>query len=769
MRCSRLLVLLASLVVLLLASNIGITSGSLLDTETSSGNTFQAWTSSQWVQTTQAQFEAGVLNNVDTFSSPGDIKLASVLQEPTTTVGSEAGWNYPFWSRRAPVTINNPGSGLSDYQVRINVAYDADMQPDFDDIRFRDSDDLIELSHWRESYTASTSATFWVKVPSIPSGAKTIYMYYGNAAASSASNGTATFVFFDDFESGNLNKWTMVTDTFWSVATDQKRSGGYSLKAGATSSSDKYIVATGVNVSDLVYESWWYVTATSPDICSQFRAQSTTPYNDYHINWEGQWTIAKLVNGTWTSLNSVSGTLPTNTWFKTTIIIKGSPGQMKFLRDDIQINPASGWLSVGTDHVSGTVGHRAWTANNNWWIDDVRARKYADPEPTTSVGSEGSWYYASWNRRAPVTINNSSSGLTEYQVKVNVTYDADMQPDFDDIRFVDSNDSSELSHWRESYIASTSATFWVKVPSVPSGTKTIYMYYGNAAATSASNGSATFDFFDDFSGDLSKWTTIAGTWAIDAGRLTTTSGTGRAAIYGTGTSFGDAIIEFKSTAPSTTDDHNIGSYHRGDGTVASTNAWLRFYWDTQPDNWKLKSGTTVYTTATGDSIEGVWRNQKIVMVGNIQQLYVDGTLKISYTGASGTNPGKVGVLSYASAYLAGKYWDDYRVRKCPSPSAYVSSGTIASQVLDTGIAGAKWNALFWDETLQSNTDITFEVRASDTLFTKDAATPSWISVGGTSPVTSGLPSGRYMQWRATLTTSDASKTPTLHEVRVYYY
>lgn len=99
---------------------------------------------------------------------------------------------------------------------------------------------------------------------------------------------------------------------------------------------------------------------------------------------------------------------------------------------------------------------------------------------------------------------------------------------------------------------------------------------------------------------------------------------------------------------------------------------------------------------------------------------------------------------------------------------YAAAGTIASQVLDTGIAGAKWDALFWDETLPSNTNITFEVRASDTAFTKDAATPSWTFVGGTSPVTSGLPSGRYLQWRATLTTSDTSKTPTLHEVTVEY-
>ena len=100
--------------------------------------------------------------------------------------------------------------------------------------------------------------------------------------------------------------------------------------------------------------------------------------------------------------------------------------------------------------------------------------------------------------------------------------------------------------------------------------------------------------------------------------------------------------------------------------------------------------------------------------------------------------------------------------------AYDTTGTIASPVLDTGIGGAAWDALFWDETLPHSTDTTFEARASDTVFPKDAATPAWTSIGGTSPVTSGLPSGRYLQWRATLTTTDTSKTPTLYEVRVYH-
>ena len=93
---------------------------------------------------------------------------------------------------------------------------------------------------------------------------------------------------------------------------------------------------------------------------------------------------------------------------------------------------------------------------------------------------------------------------------------------------------------------------------------------------------------------------------------------------------------------------------------------------------------------------------------------------------------------------------------------------MASSVLDTGAGGSRWDSLCWDKTLASGTSITFEVRASDTSFAKDAASPSWTAVGGTSPVTSGLPSGRYVQWRATLSKTVLASTPTLHEVRVYY-
>jgi hypothetical protein len=86
-----------------------------------------------------------------------------------------------------------------------------------------------------------------------------------------------------------------------------------------------------------------------------------------------------------------------------------------------------------------------------------------------------------------------------------------------------------------------------------------------------------------------------------------------------------------------------------------------------------------------------------------------------------------------------------------------SPGTIASSVNDTSEVNAGWDLLGWDKTLPAGTDITFEVRASDTVFLKGDGTPAWQGA-------SVLPTGRYQQWRAALTTTDSANTPILHEV-----
>ena len=119
-----------------------------------------------------------------------------------------------------------------------------------------------------------------------------------------------------------------------------------------------------------------------------------------------------------------------------------------------------------------------------------------------------------------------------------------------------------------------------------------------------------------------------------------------------------------------------------------------------------------------------------------------GTIRLDYATLTGsTNP--------APGYTSGVYY---------------ASGTIASNVWDTGAADQTWTYLNWQETIPSGAGITFAARASNTAFTKNDNSIPWIPVGSTSPVTTGLPPGRYMQWQATLTTSNNFYTPVLNSV-----
>jgi hypothetical protein len=144
------------------------------------------------------------------------VALSALIPVVGESAGASTTWWDSDWSRRAPVVITETsGATLTDYQVKVVVPYDSDMRSDFGDVRFVDSATGNELSYWLESKTDGVTATFWVKVPSIPaSDTATVYMYYGNPDASTTSNIHDTFIWGDDFEDGN---WTLANINQWNA------------------------------------------------------------------------------------------------------------------------------------------------------------------------------------------------------------------------------------------------------------------------------------------------------------------------------------------------------------------------------------------------------------------------------------------------------------------------------------------------------------------------------------------------------------------------
>ena len=75
-----------------------------------------------------------------------------------------------------------------------------------------------------------------------------------------------------------------------------------------------------------------------------------------------------------------------------------------------------------------------------------------------------------------------------------------VKDDFSDIRFTKNDCRTLLNYCIESYISGTSAIVWIEFDNIAASpaTSTFYIFYGNPSATLLSNGTNTFDFFDDF-------------------------------------------------------------------------------------------------------------------------------------------------------------------------------------------------------------------------------------------------------------------------------
>ena len=104
------------------------------------------------------------------------------------------------------------------------------------------------------------------------------------------------------------------------------------------------------------------------------------------------------------------------------------------------------------------------------------------------------YWNVSFQSREPITIHtNGTSTPANYQVLLNISYESEMQADFDDIRFTNSS-NGEIAYWIESKVDYSYANVWVNLSDAIAdpGSDTIWMYYNNSGVSNNSNGDNTF-------------------------------------------------------------------------------------------------------------------------------------------------------------------------------------------------------------------------------------------------------------------------------------
>ena len=127
------------------------------------------------------------------------------------------------------------------------------------------------------------------------------------------------------------------------------------------------------------------------------------------------------------------------------------------------------------------------------------------------------WYNSDWTRMKIIDVYNSGSETFEdYVLDMVVYYDSDMQNDFDDLRFTDS-EGNDLYYWIGEKIIAEQANVLVRVPQVTPGHTYIHMFYGDPTAEDESNFDMIFTWDDRTSPDImiSYKNYLEGAWDPD--------------------------------------------------------------------------------------------------------------------------------------------------------------------------------------------------------------------------------------------------------------
>jgi hypothetical protein len=274
----------------------------------------------------------------------------------------------------------------------------------FNDIRFTNASGTI-LNYWIDKIYGeppNLTATIWVKFDSIGTSDTSFYMYYGNEEAPSVSNGSNTFIKFEDFEWGSdgMDLTTSSGSVTWSrsgtppatISTEKYYKGTRSGKlTGATSHTNYYFLQ---ELTDNIAFSVWFYKETAVLNGPNFGIGNVagTKYAGFWVDNNELVNDANNVStgyyitpDVWQKIECYNVDLNANTY---TIKINNSA-----VKPGANMSPTGGptfrFLNAST-----TVGHDVWG-------DEIIVRHYRSVEPVVGTfGAEelGSVGTTSWGK-----------------------------------------------------------------------------------------------------------------------------------------------------------------------------------------------------------------------------------------------------------------------------------------------------------------------------------------------------------------------------------
>jgi len=321
----------------------------------------------------------------------GEAPLTVSFTDAST--GHVNSWEWDFgeteWQYRKPITISNPNSQLTDYQIKVEVNHViGKMQENYCDLRFTAGNGKTLLKHWIEEFNTS-SATVWVKMNNIPSGDSNIYIYYGNPDALSSSTKN-TFICeidnllaawnFDEGTgnstadcSGNNRNGTLTNGPSW--ATDEKRFGNASINF---STSDDYVQIPSVSIgSAWTLECWCRFPLFNT---GSWRTMFQTASGQHHVLVQNDGYLGTYDSVTGSDFYSCGFDIDTLSSGWHHVVAVGSGSDTEFYIDGAHVGTANMKITSDINYIGNYVGG----AQNVGFMDEPRI--YGDALTSEEIG-----------------------------------------------------------------------------------------------------------------------------------------------------------------------------------------------------------------------------------------------------------------------------------------------------------------------------------------------------------------------------------------------
>jgi len=347
---------------------------------------------------------------------------------------------YETGNYRTPITITEQsGNDLTDYQVKIVLDSTWDgwnnlATTNGSDIYFLDSSNN-PLYYWIEEFDYSNQeATIWVKVPSIPaSSSVTIYMYYGeDNPYSSYNDPSKVFLFYDDFETwSGWIRFDNDNDDLGNVVQDTARvyEGQYSAHKIEDNDPDGAYKSIGITIGRNIALEFW-INRNSNYAGGAWDQILIVNDDGKGYNWafdhSGDTITARRRDG-YSSVTDIASTSTTDymdKWVFAQLIIL-SDGRIIARR---YVDGELSGEAIGTDSTYSSFTRVHIGGGYDYWIDQIKIRKYVDPEPSVSIGSSeavgGGGVYI--KRVSPSSIYAGTGDSISINVTLNNTYSYDV-------------------------------------------------------------------------------------------------------------------------------------------------------------------------------------------------------------------------------------------------------------------------------------------------------------------------------------------------------